>query len=50
MLLRECVSKQKRRFECSDTGVNLDLTYVTSRIIAMGFPAVGLESVYRNPR
>jgi len=44
--IKSKVSKKKRRF-FSD-GYNLDLTYVTDRIIAMGFPSVGTESIYRN--
>lgn len=45
--LRAMVSgKSKKRFINSD--YNLDLTYVCPRIIAMSFPAEGLESSYRN--
>ena len=35
------------RFTNSD--FNLDLAYITKRVIAMGFPASGVRSIYRNP-
>jgi len=40
------VSKKKRRF--MEPYVDLDLVYVTDRIIAMGFPSVGCETMFRN--
>uniref|UniRef100_A0AC34Q2S3 Phosphatidylinositol-3,4,5-trisphosphate 3-phosphatase n=1 Tax=Panagrolaimus sp. JU765 TaxID=591449 RepID=A0AC34Q2S3_9BILA len=44
--LRTIVSQNRRRFQ-SD-GFNLDLTYITDRVIAMGYPADTAESLYRN--
>ena len=46
-LVRSLVSKQKRRWEAD--GFNLDLTYITDAIIAMGFPSEGTEGLFRNP-
>jgi phosphatidylinositol-3,4,5-trisphosphate 3-phosphatase/dual-specificity protein phosphatase PTEN len=47
--VRKAVSKKKKRFVDDSNGFNLDLAYVTPRIIAMGFPSTGVEAVYRNP-
>jgi hypothetical protein len=41
------VSGKRRRLEVD--GVNLDLTYITTRVIAMSYPSSGFESMYRNP-
>lgn len=45
--LRKAVSKKKLRYQ--DGGYDLDLTYITDAIIAMGFPSEGSEGMIRNP-
>ena len=47
--LRGLVSKKKRRFIDAAAGLDLDLSYITNRVIATGYPARGLEALYRNP-
>lgn len=44
--LRELVSQDKIRY--IDNDFNLDLTYITPRVIAMAYPAEGLEAMIRN--
>lgn len=44
--LRKLVAGPKVR--TVEGGFDLDLTYVTNRVIAMAFPGSGLEKLYRN--
>lgn len=45
--LRGVVSKKKRRFQRD--GFDLDLSYITPQLLAMGFPSSGSEARFRNP-
>ncbi|XP_007555911.1 putative tyrosine-protein phosphatase TPTE isoform X3 [Poecilia latipinna] len=44
---RRMISENKRRYQRD--GFDLDLTYVTDRVIAMSFPSSGKQAFYRNP-
>ena len=44
--LRSIVAGPKNRLITPQ--YNLDLTYISNQIIAMAFPAVGCEQLYRN--
>lgn len=44
--IKRLVSKKKRRLQ--NGMFDLDLAYITKRVIAMGFPSSGYESLYRN--
>ncbi|XP_026566159.1 phosphatidylinositol 3,4,5-trisphosphate 3-phosphatase TPTE2-like [Pseudonaja textilis] len=46
-MTRRLVSENKRRY--TRGGFDLDLTYVTTRVIAMSFPSSGQQAFYRNP-
>lgn len=44
---RQLISQNKRRYQ--QDGFDLDLTYVTNRVIATSFPSSGVWAIYRNP-
>jgi phosphatidylinositol-3,4,5-trisphosphate 3-phosphatase/dual-specificity protein phosphatase PTEN len=43
---KHLVSQKKKRFK--NEKFDLDLAYITERIIAMGYPSTGYEKIYRN--
>lgn len=46
-VIRQKVSKKKKRFQ--EDGFDLDLSFITDRVIAMGYPSEDVEGLYRNP-
>ncbi|KAK7683205.1 hypothetical protein QCA50_013878 [Cerrena zonata] len=48
--VRRLVSGDKARFKDGELDVELDLAYITDRVIVMGYPATGMEGLYRNKR
>ncbi|KAH7926238.1 hypothetical protein BV22DRAFT_1009461 [Leucogyrophana mollusca] len=48
--LRRLVSGNKARFKDGNLNLELDLVYVTDQVIVMGYPATGIEGLYRNRR
>lgn len=45
--IRNLVSKQRRRMLIA--GYDLDMSYITDRLLAMSFPAERMRAMYRNP-
>ncbi len=45
-IVKKLVSKRRRRY--MDSKFDLDLTYITHNIIAMGFPSKSIQKLYRN--
>ncbi|KAI0711173.1 phosphatases II [Cerioporus squamosus] len=48
--VRRLVSGKKARHKDSELDVELDLAYITDQVIVMGYPASGIEGLYRNRR
>ncbi|TFY55283.1 hypothetical protein EVJ58_g8351, partial [Rhodofomes roseus] len=48
--IRRLVSLDKARYKDDELDIDLDLVYITEQVIVMGYPASGLEALYRNRR
>ncbi|KAI0764871.1 phosphatases II [Fomes fomentarius] len=48
--VRRLVSGKKARHKDNELDVELDLSYITDKVIVMGYPATGIEGFYRNRR
>ena len=46
---RNVTGENKKRFVDLVNNIDIDLTYITTQIIAMGVPAQGFVALYRNP-
>lgn len=44
--IKSLVSRDRNRFQ--EDGYNLDLTYITDNVLAMGIPATGVSTMWRN--
>lgn len=47
-LFRKIVSRDKKRLIAGN--FDLDISYITPRVMAMSFPGQGIESMYRNSK
>ncbi|KAL7284123.1 hypothetical protein ACG7TL_001404 [Trametes sanguinea] len=48
--IRRLVSGNKARYKDDELDLELDLAYITDQVIVMGYPATGIEGLYRNRR
>jgi phosphatidylinositol-3,4,5-trisphosphate 3-phosphatase/dual-specificity protein phosphatase PTEN len=48
LCLKTAVSKDKKRMKVD--GYDLDLTYITNYVVALGYPADGIQASIRNKR